>query len=414
MIRRTAALAISLGVLGFACQLVAGIDRVDKSTAVADVQAQDAPSAAPNADPCVHSGLPGPPAVDDDPSRELPPIVLALSRFSLKNDGDAVPGIDLDGVCTCDERVGTAHDGGESCVRKGKIACDSEGGVDNAFATVAEEFAIAIDVDQLAGVNDSIALGKLGALLFIRKYNGLANDREVELGIAASQGLFATTCPNAVPDDGGRGTFSPGWCGDDAWSYAPGSMAGGFPVAWASGHVTDYQVVVALDRAATLPFGGVGLAMGAPLFFGKLVPLGDDFEPRDPSLPPTPSQERLYRLEQGLIVGRAPVSDLLAAAGAAVAPGGGAGNARYMCQNEATYLVVQNRLCAATDIARSPKLDFVSGYPCDAISMTVHVTALPARVAEEYAPPPSNNPCVAVDGGPSDSGTSVKTYSCNE
>lgn len=414
MIRRTAALAISLGVLGFACQLVAGIDRVDKSTTVADVQAQDAQSAGPDADPCAHSALPGPPAVDDDPSRELPPIVLALSRFSLKDDGDAVSGLDLDSVCTCDGRVGTAHDGGESCVRQGKIACDSDGGVDNAFAAVAEEFAVAIDVDQLAGVNDSIALGRLGALLFIRKYNGLANDREVELGIAASQGLFATTCANAVADDGGRGTFSPGWCGEDAWSYAPGSMAAGFPVAWSSGHVTDYHVVVALDRAATLPFGDVGLAMGAPIFFGKLVPLGDDFEPRDPSLPPTPSQERLYRLEQGIIAGRAPIADLLAAAGAAVAPGGGAGNARYMCQNEATYLVVQNRLCAATDISKSPKMDFVSGYPCDAISMTIHVTALPARVGEEFAPPPSNNPCVAVDGGPSDSGTSVKTYSCNE
>lgn len=414
MIRRMAVVVTAVGAFAAACQLVAGIERVDKTVAAADVST-DASDEAPvttGRDPCEHASPPGPPSLDDDPTHELPPIVLAMKRFSLKDDTNLQPGFDLDKVCTCDTRPGTADGGLSSCVRKGEVVCDADGGVDNSFATTARSFDVgAFDIDKFAGVNDSIELGRGGGLFIIRKYNGRANDLEVEVGLVGSFGLRTANCPGSVLDDAGTGNYTPGWCGDDVWTYDANGMIGGFPVAFGAGYVHDYHLVVPLDRSATVPFGDIGLSMNAPIFVAKLVPLDVDMTARDPSMPPTPSQERFYAIEEGLIAGRVTASDLLAAAGAANTPS--AFGQGFVCQTPGVYELVRAQICSALDIAQSPKLDFQPGYACDAISMTIRFAAQPARLGDAYNPAGIPNPCAAVDGGPIDSGNSLTKYGCD-
>ncbi|WP_146649303.1 hypothetical protein [Labilithrix luteola] len=396
-----------------ACQVVAGIERVDKGSEVpsspsAETDAGDAASNPPG-DPCVHAGLPGLPEVDNDPTRELPTIVMAVDTSTINPNGVSAEGVDLDGVCTCDTRLDTAHGGASSCVRAGEPICDGDGGVDSHFAAAVAAFTTAFDRDDFTRVNETIRLGRTSLLLFLRKYNGLANDRDVELGIVASNGLRDSHCPDSV--EGPLGFYSPGWCGDDEWTVFPDTIVNGFPIAYTAGHVSDYRLVVELDYGIPIPFGNVQVVAGSPITFGRLVPLGDDLKPRDPARPPaTANEQRFYRIEDGLISGRVAATDMLAGLGSSLLPdsvGGG-----RLCQNPTLYSLVHDRICGALDIAKSKKLDFADGYACDAVSTSIYFTAAPARFGKTDTSPQEENGCAAVDGGPIDSGSSVTTYSC--
>lgn len=400
-----------------ACQLVAGIERVGKdgvaaapSTSTDAGSEGDVPTTPAPPDPCQHAWLPGPPALDDAPTRELPIIVMAVDTSALKPTATSLEGIDLDGVCTCDSRPETAHGGASSCVGKDTTICDGKGGIDSHFATTLAAFTSAFDREDFTRVNETIALGRVSLLLFLRKYNGLANDRDVEVGIVASNGLRDSHCPNSV--EGSFGYFSPGWCGDDAWTVPPSAVVEGFPVAYGAGHVNDYQLVVDIDSVIAIPFGNVNVPAGSPTIFGRIVPLGDDLKPRDPTRPPaTPNEERFYRVESGLIAARVAATDMLAGLGSSILPdsvGGG-----RLCQNAQLYGLVHQRICDSLDIAKSKKFDFYDGYACDALSTSVYFTAAPSRVGATDVTPQEENGCAPVNGGPADSGSSVTTYSCN-
>jgi hypothetical protein len=53
---------------------------------------------------------------------------------------------------------------------------------------------------------------------------------------------------------------------------------------------------------------------------------------------------------------------------------------------------MKEQICAAVDIAADPKRDNTSA-PCDALSMTLAVTAGPARFGSVYAPPAKPRRC---------------------
>ncbi|AKU99074.1 hypothetical protein AKJ09_05738 [Labilithrix luteola] len=307
-----------------ACQFVAGIERIDKGGVetpfVDGGDSNEVSVPVPATGPCDHASLPAPPVRDDDPARELPTIVMAMNHFSLSGGSASRLGIDLDQVCTCDTHPTTAHGGEPSCVRKGAPICDDDGGVDNYFATAVASFSSAFNLDDFAGVNSSIQLGHQNALIVLRKYNGLANDRDVEVGIVETNGIRSSNCPDSIPTIGSD-YYSPGWCGDDQWSVFPNTTVDGFPISYAAGYVNDYQLVVSLDRGIAIPFGDVGMTMGSPVSLGTLVPLGEDLQPRDPTRSPATDKEaRFYRLDDGLIAGRVAATDLLAAAGSATLP----------------------------------------------------------------------------------------------
>jgi hypothetical protein len=85
--KRTAALSIALGGLAVvACQVVAGIEHVDKQQRGVALDASDTetgPTVADASDPCAHVRPPPPPANDDAPAEEIPPFYLALKTIKL-------------------------------------------------------------------------------------------------------------------------------------------------------------------------------------------------------------------------------------------------------------------------------------------------------------------------------------------
>lgn len=364
------------------------------------------------AEPCQHVLPKDLPATDDDPRTELEPFVIAVDTLDFTKKGDA-KGYDLDGVCTCDTRAGNAHDGGPSC--QGKQACDADGGVDNAFG----ELITSIQTDIVGGDSVFSSLGDLASdpragrrtvLLYMTHYNGLANDREVEVGLVPSDGIRAPTCPGSTPD--ADGYYSPGQCGDDAWTTTPEGFLNGTPALRAVGYVNDYQLVARAEGKASVPFGAAPLELGAPLITGKVVPLGEDLQPRAPGqAPATAKERRLFRIDDGQLVGRLTSSSLLATLGnATLGPLGTKPNER-VCMNP-VYIFVRTKVCSAVDVAASASFDFYENFSCDAISAVLTFSAKPAVLGAVYQASPSLSDCYPVDGGPMNPTSYAQNYLC--
>ena len=103
MRRRLAAFAFALASAGLACQIVAGIERVEKVPPAPDsTPAEDVTP--PATDPCAHAAPPGAPAKTGAPGEddERPPFIVAVRTLNLIPEAGApIPGYDLDNVCTC-------------------------------------------------------------------------------------------------------------------------------------------------------------------------------------------------------------------------------------------------------------------------------------------------------------------------
>lgn len=415
--RRFAIATLSLGALVAACQLVAGIERVDKigggpGGPDADGGAGEAgEGGAP--DPCAHVFPPSPPDVDDDPTGNVGTFYLAIREFKLdvaQSDG-GLPGYDLDGVCTCDRRSTTAYEGKSSCNPRAGAAptCDDPGGVDNQSAKLLAPFSSVVPIDDAADVNTSINEGRRGILLQVNAYNGRANDKEVTVGIILSAGIHdATGCGNqGVP----TAPFPPGWCGRDMWTVDPTSVIGNPPdyvaTRLATGYVKDYRLVVETRAAALLYFGSTTLEMGSPLATGKLVPLDVNLKPRDPAKPPTPQERGLFRLEEGVFAGRIAARDLLAAVGTAKAPR----SSGRLCNN-VLFQTLKDGICQSLDIAKTKSFDHDPGATCDAISTAAAFRADPAGVGAKRQEPEVPNECSPGPDKPLDAGSGAVTYLC--
>lgn len=407
MRRRLAALAAVLVTAVVACQFVVGIERTDKVAAVAADAADEGVVTADAGppDPCPHTGPIKAPSVDDAPTVELPTFVLAVDAVQLSGTAG---GFDLDGVCTCDSRPGSSRGGVASC--EAKKNCDDNQGIDNQSSELFANLSPTGNIDDVAGVNPDIQRGRRTILLFLRKYNGRANDREVEVGLAVSDGVREIGCPTSTKDQV-SGYVTPGWCGNDKWTVLPGLVKNGFPVSYNAGYVNDYRMVVQLDRAATVPFGDLGLEFGSPVSVGKIVPLGVDLKPRDASRPPAAGEERLFAIEGGILAGRMTSAGLLAAAGTLELAGPDGGR-QPLCQN-GLFLAIKTRICESVDIARSRSFDFQPGYTCDAISSAMGYSARPALLGPEFQSTVTQNGCSPVGDKPRDPSPYVTTYACS-
>lgn len=420
--RHAAALAFVLGGGLLACQIIAGIDEVEKVPRPVDA-GEDADTGAPFVpDPCDHVRPPRDPA-NEDPGDELPDFVLALRTLSLVPSGDAgLPGFDLDGVCTCDERPGSIEAGASSCVRPGK-ACDADGGLDNNGARLIEQLAFVPDVNESINITSRINAGRQTLLVVISKYNGKANDKEVKLGLVPSDGIRQSDpslrCKGSVKDPIGD-HYSSAWCGQDPWSIVPGTVVpangtplGFTPTAVGTGYVADYKLVVRLETGTTgLPFGPSRLELGSPETVMALVPLDENLQPRDKSRAPTIAEKRLWRIESGVLAGRLPARDLLAAAGTIPTPG--SGGSEHLCRS-GLFTELKEIVCEDLDIARTRSFDFVANRACDALSMAVSFTADPAVwiPGDYYQEPAAPNECApGPEDRPVDAGVDV-VYRCD-
>lgn len=419
MRRGLAVLAVVLGATVLACQLVAGIERVDKvdpppPEAGPEVSAPD--SSIP--DPCAHVRPPPAPARDDAPGESLDPIYLALRQVSLSPTTPAgTVGFDLDESCTCESRPGTAFDGGSSCVSARAAQCDSDGGVDNATGLALAAYATFIDIDKASTINDRIAEGRQTSFVVLTRYNGRANDSEVGFGIFTSEGMRdGITCPGSVTDVNGFTT--PGWCGEDKWTASASTVTGGdgnfVPRSAGTGYVTNYEFVVALNSPASIPFGGYKLTLGSPVSAGHLVPLDASFMPVDTSKGPALDLVKYWRVEQAVLGGRVPASELLAAAGTLFQPGDAGGGPKSPLCETAVFEALKTQICDQIDISSSKAFDFIPNAKCDSLSVAIGLTAASARVERVVPAEVTTNPCYpTADGGGPANGPSNVDYQCH-
>jgi hypothetical protein len=359
----------------------------------------------PPPDPCGHVLPPAPPVTDDAPTVELPPFFVAIPSLSVTTEGKGVPGFEHDRVCTCDPRPETAHAGTGSCLRKG-AACDVDGGVDNSVALLISQLSPFYDVDSVP--NNLIARGRRTVLVQIGRYNGLANDKEIAVGLALSDGVRDMGCPGSV-EDPAIGVFSPGWCGDDRWSLVPDAVIPTTkqPLIQGVGYVTDGVLTVQLTSQLAIPFTETSvLAIGSPIITATLVPLHENLTARDRSAPSTEKEKRLWAWSNATVSGRVKAVDLLGALGTIDQGDGGA----PLCTT-ALFSTVREQICDGVDIAASKALDFDPQAQCDALSAGLAFTAFPVLPGDVRSDAPKFNPCVAGPDGTPEAGTAT-TYKC--
>jgi hypothetical protein len=435
--RRAFALLLVLGGFLVACQIIAGIERVEKEDSPPDVVAEPPPTPPPPPpppaipDPCAHVLPPGPPALDDDPSAivgdaangdAFGEIYFALRKVVLSSPPGAPQiGYDLDDVCTCDTRAGSKHDGGSSCVRTDP-PCDGDGGVDNGLVDVIAKSAGLIDIDQAANVQSRIDRGQQNALILITKYNGQANDKDIGVGLLTSEGILADDpdsgapptqpgCPTSTLVDG---FWTPGWCGADRWSVSVDTVdqsGSRFqPKIIGAGYVSNYTFVTSFQSNATIPFGGSQISLGSPLATGRLVPLDANQLPIDVTKKPVPAAT-FWRIEDGVLAGRVALTQILAAIGSGASPGRDGGS-DHLCSSELFTSLVKPALCPAADVNMTETLDFDPKAPCDAISTALSFRADPVLLDRFVTPAVDPNECLPSQDGTHPEGVPGVTYTC--
>lgn len=365
---------LTAGLAIVACQVVAGIEPVDKVERIGtDGSFSDAPNGGPDAavDPCNHAVPPPEPDNDDDRDTELPPFYLAFRTLDvIAKDDSGYRGFDLDGVCTCDKRPGTASGGKSSCTPKLKD-CDGDAGIDNRGASLFEQF-VPTGFSPGESATKGVTSGRRGLLLYVKGYNGKPNDRQISVGVMLSHGIV---------DGSGCGTSTggahspPGWCGRDLWTYSleyvkPTSKE---PLVQGSGYVNNGTLVFRSDLPIAMFFGTATLSIGSPITAGVLEknPAGN------------------WTLN-AMLGGRIPVTELLEATGTFNAPNDPDPDAR-LCTSP-FFTTVKKMLCEAVDINRTSALDFEDGA-CDAVSLTLTFTAEQAMVGDERTEPAENTAC---------------------
>lgn len=371
--------------IGVACQVVAGIERVEKDQrAAGDGSPSSSPdgssgsSGIPANDPCKHA-IPEPiPAKDDDPDNSIPSFFVAVRTLKITEGAE---GLDLDEVCTCEKSPGTAHDGGSSCKPKAND-CDGQNGVDNRGAALFKRFEVGgqVSIDQSA--SQDIDEGKRSILIHVSEWNGKPNDREIKIGVLVSPGITTNgPCNNDASPETGH--FKPKWCGSDKWDYNVGTtlQVGNQPIPIVRGlaYVVNNRIVYRSEGSIATFFGRATLNLGSPIVTGKLEK--------------TPGGQ--WRLAGGILSGRIPIEELLAAIGQFSDPTGGTnpdGSKRLLCEARDVFNIVKPEICNGVDIAKLRVGDFQGGN-CNAVSTAISFDAEEAILGGEKPTENADNRC---------------------
>jgi hypothetical protein len=407
-----------------ACQLLLGIDDHDftlpDAEAMAPIEASAGDSRPTDAGPTAcQLGVipPAQPNIVDD-HVEPGDLVFVMKTASLRGrnaKGDIV-GFDIDGVCTCDPRDKGPGEGGVSCtppaapLRDG--LCDDDGGIDDAIAQIFDRFASVPGFTNDDAINKAILCGRQSLIYRITKYNGLANDSNVAVLAYQSNGIhkrhedggeenFALCQVDDNAIDNAGAAVPARFDGTDTWSPADGTQP-----ELINGYVRDFQLV--LDgRRTSLTGGGRFLPLliadtvvtiGTPVMVVRLVPLGADGQPLPIDagniVSPT-GRATSFRMEDGILSGRASAADVLSAAGTIRIGGVPDGGDSELCAQPLLYCGFKSVVCSALDTINIPTLDFQNA-PCDSISMVLQFTAVPAQMGP-YRPndPPSDAGCAS-------------------
>jgi hypothetical protein len=324
---------------------------------------------------CAHVRWPDRPAADDPSPGDVAPFYLAVRTldFGVREDGGPPPllGFDLDNFCTCNPDP-------ESCKVTVDAAphCDLEGGVDNAGLVLVRQFSAFPGFFQQSYINNRINQGYYGAVIRIERYNGKANDTQVQVSYFPSNGTsgIEVNFPTA-----------PSWDGNDRWTIDPASINGGVipdggdpspKYIDQSAYVSNYTAVanlsfpIAIGASAgdnTLTVDLVGAVVMA-----KLVPEGPSF-----------------RVEEGMIAGRWATTKMLTALQVLHDP---FNIQDRLCGTNGTYQLIKDKICRSADIATNV-LEDGKNAPCGALTVGVAFTAWPAKVGGTFPRNDAGTPC---------------------
>ncbi len=296
---------------------------------------------------CPLDHAPDPPSADD-PGGADTDITLAVSTLVIGVGTATTPGLDLDGLCSCPDVP--------PCTSKEKH-CDREGGIDNGFDELAARFSAFGAPVRQDRVQSSLDSGSTTILVALHRYNGLANDTNVDVGLFASLG----TTPM---DDAGTPT-PPKKDGNDVWTIDPGSVANSNPPyvpkaiatsAWVKNGVLVARVDLTLQLAGN---DALPIELHEATVTGRLSKAGG-----------------LWRLDDGRLAGRWRSSSFLSALAGVHDP---ADKTKFLCGDSGTYAVYKPQVCAALDIRGSGSEDGTS-KTCDALSVGAGFAAIQAKL----------------------------------
>ena len=325
----------------------------------------------PDADSCPHAFPPPAPAADDGTAAL--DLVFVLDSVRLLQSQTPL-GYDLDGVCTCP--------GPEACKSVGappKAHCDDDAGRDNSGGATLATFATVSDGFNEDAINVRLRSGESSILLRVRGYNGGANDTQVTAIVYRSTGVEPT-------NDSGT-TAPPKFDGTDRWSLDPSSIVGGATAAGLDceanpdcialafdpkAYVTDHVLVTRADILLRTG-NGTQIDLTNTVLTARIVPRGASLA-----------------LAEGSIAGRWRSDRLLAMVANSDSPAGPG----PICNDTATYESIKQLVCGAADLPSDPALDRTD-VPCDALSLGLAFTAVPARLGRVAAVNTDTPPCGA-------------------
>jgi len=399
---RPAIVALAILAPALACQLLVGIedDRFSYEPAPPEAGIDAGIDAAPS-DPCLHAVPPGqPPGADLGDDRAFAFAVREVG-LSGRTDAGGLVGYDLDNVCTCDGRVGSARGGLPSCqTPSGSVFCDEDAGVDNVLSTISSpvpgQFSLA------DAYNTATRCGTRGLLFVVNGYNGKKDDPQVVLFPVESGGIRTPhdngeADPGCPPPNGGAPTYPAKFDETDKWSYPPNALLQSSPPRPPAGQVVrgwvrDFVLVVDGSRpgnAISLPvaFGSAIVTVSTAILTARLVgldgtkqviPLGSDGN--------LSTDATSFRLEDGVVAGRAATKDILSAFRNLVLDV--ADPRSFICDenNLPTYNLIKQLICSAADTVSVPTADFTDAN-CDALSIAIQFRAAPAAFGTTYEPP---------------------------
>ena len=358
---RRSLVGLLLLALGSACSMYDASLLLTSSDGGAPTDALAVDAAPDSGDPCAHA-LPPRRPLADSPGGVDQDFVVALVPIDFGTSSSPAASFDLDDRCTCP--------GPESC-RPAPGApehCDDPEGRDNSGGALVAKFAKLTDTFSTTKLITALERGSSGMLVRVRRYNGGADDTNVEVSVFTSNGT--------VPLDGGASPV-PKHDGLDAWSSSPTSLIGG------QGPPFIPQYV---DLAAYVRSGVLVARFDFPVrLFSNARPFTLRGSVLSGTLVPAPGG---YALQDGRFAGRWSARELLTSLQAVAdpfAPG------MFLCGTSVTYQNVKSQICAAADLSNNLGID--PSAPCDALSIALGFSAEPATLGGVIVDPKVATPC---------------------
>ena len=326
---------------------------------------------------------PPPPATED--GTDNVDVTFAMSAFRLVPGGTAsvnhprapLP-MDIDQRCTCP--------GPPSCTSPaGKQSCDADGGGDDATGDMWATFA-SLSPSQFNddALNAGLRLGYNGLLVRLRQYNGGKNDTQVTLIGYESAGTVGVENKMAA---------IPRYDGTDVWTVDPASLVGGSGVDAGAGCEGNDTICLPLiyDTKAYVSNGVVVGHISVPVTAGgastKLrVALTDVV-----LVAPLIADGKSYRVDEGQFAGRWALPDFLDTLQSVPDPVDGM---QGLCGASPTYANVKQIACDKRDVMSAQIKDNM-GAQCNALSITVSMSAVQAHLGPIFKPAPLAQRCGA-------------------